>query len=328
MRTSNLSLEGMDGGPRVAHAQCNDVLLVPAAWAVPFERPASRDARGAIAGVTAMKNSIRLFVAFVLALAVTAPAVAAAQADLPRLEQLLDEVSNDVSRQAPAMIAADRQAAESDLAALRDEVAYLRVKTRRGERVTGDERSALERRLIDLRTRVSVGAKTASSSDEVPVGTEIDIRLRVGLSSKTAEIEDRVEATTLVDLTSGDMVLIPAGSLVSGVVSHVERATRTDRKGSLTLKFDTLRVNNRSQPIRGSVIGTLESEGVRSETGRIGAGAGVGAVVGGILGGVRGAITGILIGGGGVLAATEGKDLELPSGSVLRMRFDSAVPKP
>jgi hypothetical protein len=52
----------------------------------------------------------------------------------------------------------------------------------------------------------------------------------------------------------------------------------------------------------------------------------VGAIIGGILGGAKGAIAGILIGGGGVLVATEGKDVHLPEGTVLRVRFDNAVP--
>jgi len=41
---------------------------------------------------------------------------------------------------------------------------------------------------------------------------------------------------------------------------------------------------------------------------------------------VKGAVAGILIGGGGVIAATEGKDVHLPEGTVLRVRFDSTVP--
>ena len=45
--------------------------------------------------------------------------------------------------------------------------------------------------------------------------------------------------------------------------------------------------------------------------GKIGAGAGVGAIIGGILGGVKGALLGVLIGGGGTIAATEGKDVKL-----------------
>ena len=40
---------------------------------------------------------------------------------------------------------------------------------------------------------------------------------------------------------------------------------------------------------------------------------------------MKGAITGILIGGGGVVAATEGKDVELAPGTVLRMRLDQPL---
>ena len=56
---------------------------------------------------------------------------------------------------------------------------------------------------------------------------------------------------------------------------------------------------------------------------RAGAGAGVGAIIGGILGGVKGAVLGVLIGGGGTIAATEGKEVDLPQGTVLRVRVDS-----
>jgi hypothetical protein len=33
----------------------------------------------------------------------------------------------------------------------------------------------------------------------------------------------------------------------------------------------------------------------------------------------------VLIGGGGTIAATEGKDVELPAGTVLRVRMDSPL---
>ena len=45
----------------------------------------------------------------------------------------------------------------------------------------------------------------------------------------------------------------------------------------------------------------------------------------GILGGFRGALAGILIGGGGTIAATEGNDVELPVGTVLRVRLDTPL---
>jgi hypothetical protein len=138
-------------------------------------------------------------------------------------------------------------------------------------------------------------------------------------------VEDRFEATTMVDLLEGDRVVVPAGSVVRGVVSSVNKAGRIERKGSLTVAFDQITVHGRNYPIRATVTQALESEGIKGETGKIGAGAGVGAIIGGILGGVKGAIAGVLIGGGGTIAATEGKDVELPVGTVLRVRLDSGL---
>ena len=138
-------------------------------------------------------------------------------------------------------------------------------------------------------------------------------------------VEDRFEATTLVDFNMGGRTLVPAGSIMRGVITSVEAATRTNRTGRLTLSFDQLTVNGRAYPMRGTVTQAIEGEGIKGEAGRIGAGAGVGAIIGGILGGFRGALAGILIGGGGTIAATEGKEVDVPAASVLRVRFDSPL---
>ncbi len=151
------------------------------------------------------------------------------------------------------------------------------------------------------------------------------MRLQKTLSSATAQVEDRFEGTTMVDIRNGDRVIVPAGSIVRGIVSSVNKAGRVERKGALTLAFDRITVSGRSYPVRATVTQALESEGIRGEAGKIGAGAGVGAIIGGILGGVKGALAGILIGGGGTIAATEGKDVELPAGTVLRVRLDSGL---
>ena len=157
----------------------------------------------------------------------------------------------------------------------------------------------------------------------IPAGQEIDVRLQSELSSDTAQVEDRFEATTVADLYEGSRVLIPAGSVVRGIVRTVDRATRTDRKGQLTVSFDQITVRSRNYPMRGTVTEALESDGMRGEAARIGAGAGVGAIIGGIIGGVKGALLGVLIGGGGTIAATEGKDVTLPPGTILRVRLDT-----
>ena len=239
-----------------------------------------------------------------------------------------------------------------ELKDLEDDLAYLRVKARRGETVTARERRDLNDRIDRFMTKVNGTSNTSnntgsdardtrgtrdrdgrmgnspgsSSSRAIPSGSELDVRLVTALTSDTAKVEDAVEATTMVDLYRGDELIVPSGSRITGYVSSVNRASRTDRKGSLTIEFTRLAVNGRTRDVRAHVTQALESEGLKGEVDRIGAGAGVGAIIGGILGGVKGAIAGVLIGGGGVIAATEGKDVHLPEGTVLRVRFEDTVP--
>jgi hypothetical protein len=183
----------------------------------------------------------------------------------------------------------------------------------------------------DTPPRVSTQAptppETVSSGEPgtMPVGQEMDVRLRTPLNSDTAQVEQRFEATTVVDVMQNGRVLVPAGSVVEGVVSAVDKATRTDRKGSLTLSFDRMRVNGREHRIRASATQVFESGGVRAEAPRAGVGAGVGGIIGGILGGAKGAILGAVIGAGGAIAATEGKNVDLPAGTIIRIRMDSPV---
>ena len=165
----------------------------------------------------------------------------------------------------------------------------------------------------------------SSAYGVVPAGQELDVRLGTTLSSKTAKVEQRFQTTTVADLMQNGNVLIPAGSTVRGVVSAVDPADRLHRAGSLTLSFDDLTVRGRTYPTRAMATNVFESGGIREETGTAGIGAGAGAVVGGILGGLKGAILGAVIGAGGAIAATEGKDIELPAGSIIRVRLDQPV---
>jgi hypothetical protein len=159
----------------------------------------------------------------------------------------------------------------------------------------------------------------------IPTGQELDVRLQNSLSSETATVEQRFEATTAVDLMQNGQVLVPAGSTVRGVVSDVKKAGRIDRSGSLTLSFDQLVVRGREVPIRATATQVFKSGGIREEKGTAGVGAGAGAIIGGVLGGLKGAILGAVIGAGGAIAATDGKDIELPAGAIVRIRLDTPV---
>jgi hypothetical protein len=285
--------------------------------------------------------------AAVLALVVAATSAAAqariSSTDIQRLQDQVYDISADIGRMRNSS-SSEASRLQDELDELREEVIYLKVRMRREGSVPTADYNDVRSRLMSLRDRArgsgypagstSTSGSTGDSSygrvestdpNTVPVNQELDVRLQTPLSSETAMVEDRFEATTVVDLYHGDNVLVPAGSLLRGVVTAVDRATRTDRKGSLTLSFDQITVRGRAYPIRATVTDALESEGLRGEAAKIGTGGAVGAIIGGIIGGVKGALIGVLVGAGGTVAATEGQNVKLDSGTVLRVRLDTPL---
>jgi hypothetical protein len=165
----------------------------------------------------------------------------------------------------------------------------------------------------------------SANRGQLPVGQQLDVRLQEALSSGSAKAEQRFEATTAVALEQDGRVLVPAGSVVRGVVSSVSPAGKIDRSGSLTLAFDQLTVNGREYPIRAMATQAFESGGIRDEGRTVGTAGAVGAILGGIFGGLKGALLGAVVGSGGVIAATEGADVQLPAGTIIRIRLDAPV---
>lgn len=158
----------------------------------------------------------------------------------------------------------------------------------------------------------------------LPVGTEMDVRMNNRLSSETSVVEQRFEASTVEDFVQDGRVVVPAGSVVKGVVSSVDPAGRgLDRKGKMTLAFDRISVSEREYRIRASATEVFESGGIKEEAGTAGIGAGIGGVIGGLLGGLKGAVIGAAVGAGGAIVATDGKDVVVPVGAIVRIRIDS-----
>src|SRR5688500_8631720 len=181
-----------------------------------------------------------------------AASVAAAQnvtqADIQRLQDNVYQAGTDVS-QARTRDAARANQLQAELDELRDEVIYLKVKLRKEGSLVRSEYADVRDRIEDVRTRArgdatnaytpppatpsrppqtatrstSPGTTTApQGTAEIPVGTEFDVRLATRLNSGTAMVEDRFEATTLVDFNTGGRTLVPAGSVMRGVITSVE----------------------------------------------------------------------------------------------------------
>ena len=166
--------------------------------------------------------------------------------DLSGLERKLDDAQAALSRADPTVTAEDRTSLERELQELKDDVAYLRVKSRRGESIGDRERKDVSDRIDRFTTRVNdlerAGRSTGEDGRSIPIGTELDIRLQTPLSSRDAQVEQRVEATTMVNFYIGNDLIVPAGSLLVGHVAAVDKATRSDRKGSLSLSFTRLTI--------------------------------------------------------------------------------------
>ena len=311
-----------------------------------------------------MTGIYRVAFAVLLSVGLAAPAWAQAvtQTDIQRLQDTAYLAERDITtlRSRDAGRASQLQAELDDL---KDEVIYLKVKLRKDRSLTRTEFGDVRDRIENVRSRASTSNAAAPVTDdrfgnragtavdsragtaadsgrapqttsrtpvgrgmvEIPTGTEFDARLQTALNSGTAQVEDRFEATTMVDLNLDGRVTVPAGTVLRGVVTGVEAATRTNRTARMTVSFDQMTVNGRDYPIRGTVTQAIEGEGIKGEVGRAGAGAAVGGLIGAVLGGVKGAVLGAVIGGGGTIAATEGKEVELPQGTVLRVRLDSPV---
>jgi hypothetical protein len=285
------------------------------------------------------------------------------QSDIQRLQDNVYLAERDLS-QVRSRDSARATQLQTELDDLRDEVVYLKVKLRKERALARTEYADVRDRIEDLRTRArsestnastqtpstttttqnnnrgtwqapppsgtsgatgSTATTTRGTTVEIPSGTEVDVRLQNTLSSGTAQVEDRFEGTTLVDLNVSGRTAIPAGSVMRGVVTAVEPATRTNRTARMTVSFDQVTIDGRTYPMRGTVTEAIEGSGIRGEAGRAGAGAAVGGLLGAVLGGVKGAVLGAVIGAGGTIAATEGKEVELPQGSVLRVRIDAPV---
>jgi TolA-binding protein len=214
----------------------------------------------------------RTVLAGLVAVALAAPASAqqnVTQSDIQRLQDNVFLADRDIS-QLRSRDATRATQLDAELDELRDEVVYLKVKLRKERSLARTEYADVRDRIEDLRTRARGDAtgrysippaqtgSTASSGRTqtgtrgtttsstgayaIPAGTEIDVRLQNALNSGTAQVEDRFEATTLVDLNVNGRVVIPAGSLMRGVVTAVEPGTRTNRTSRMTVSFDQVTV--------------------------------------------------------------------------------------
>src|SRR5207245_4137677 len=131
---------------------------------------------------------------------------------------------------------------------IRDDVTYLQVQIRRGQRsrppVLGATRSEVEelrQSIASLQSDIDNALnRRFSGRGTLPEGSEIQVRLEQPLSSRTARVEDRFEASVALPVQLEGRVVIPAGIRVRGIVRDAQPAERLVKGGRLDLTFDSI----------------------------------------------------------------------------------------
>jgi len=161
---------------------------------------------------------------------------------------------------------------------------------------------------------------------QVPPGTAIPIRITQSLDSETAQAGQPFDGVVLREVVADGMVVIPAGSAVSGQVVDAKDATHFKGSSMLSIQLNTVRVRGHALRVQTDPY-TVEGKGRgKNSAEKIGGGAAVGAILGGIFGGGKGAAIGAGAGAGGgaiLQGATRGQQVVIPSESVIRFRTDA-----
>ena len=163
----------------------------------------------------------------------------------------------------------------------------------------------------------------------VPADAVIGLQLETTVSSDRAKVEDSVEARVTRDVRVAGRVAIPAGSLVHGTVTEVERGGKVRERARLGIRFHTIVLASGDKlTLRTDAITREGAAPGRESAAKIGGAAVGGAILGAILGGGKGAAIGAGVGAGGGTAAVmagERNTVTVPAGSTVSVRVRQPV---
>lgn len=164
---------------------------------------------------------------------------------------------------------------------------------------------------------------------QVPADAVLGLQVERTVSSDLARVEDKVSARVTRDVRVAGRIAIPAGSIVSGSVTDVDRGGKMKGKARLAVRFHTVTLADGSQlAIRTDTV-VREGQSPSGETAAKVGGATIGgAILGAILGGGKGAAIGAGVGAGAGTAAAMTNDRNpatLPAGASITVRVQEPV---
>lgn len=164
----------------------------------------------------------------------------------------------------------------------------------------------------------------------IPAGTTLPLTLQTAVASDTSNVEDTVRATLGRPITVQGLQALPQGTTFIGHVTDAKQSARVKGRARVAFRFtradlpgDGTQVN-----VRTSTVSREAQATKKRDAATIGGGAVGGAIVGGIVGGGDGAAKGAAIGGAGgtgVVLATRGKEVRLPSGTAVSVKLTAPL---
>jgi hypothetical protein len=154
-----------------------------------------------------------------------------------------------------------------------------------------------------------------AAAERFPNGTRVTTRIGQSLSSAHARKGQSWEGTLTRDVMVHGKRVARAGDPVRGQVTYVKRSGRLHDPGEISIRLTSI---NGVRAYSSRVSRKGESH-TRSNTAKIGGGAGAGALIGALAGGGKGAAIGAVAGAGagtGVAAASGKREAVIPAESV------------
>jgi hypothetical protein len=118
---------------------------------------------------------------------------------------------------------------------------------------------------------------------------------------------------------------LPVGTQMLGSVTEAAESGRVKGKASVAFRFDRLVVNDETVRVQTAKVQVTAAADTKSDVKKGGLGAGAGAIVGGVIGGGKGAAIGAVAGGAGTVLATKGSEVEIPSGTVVKVLVQDPI---
>ena len=187
-------------------------------------------------------------------------------------------------------------------------------------------------------TPKSTGAVLADApvSLELPAGTTFDVVMVTPVDTRTSNVGDKIEAKLAAPLLVNGKTVANQDAFIRGEISELTRASRAkseeDRAGVKFL-FTSLETVDGEKVLHATVTNSEGRMIAKSTSTRdkllIGGGALLGAITGKVAGKdtkatVLGAVGGAVL-GTGIVLASKGHELEVPTGSKVSLRVDEPI---